>query len=121
MVMADSEILAKYNKAENKKSCIRILADLNGTGIKEMASHLEKLGAILPPTTTKKAAAEVVLGTNLKAFAESIAALAQEFPNAVVCIGGGALTAMVVITRYDVAGKPISTEVKLEAGRGKNA
>jgi len=107
MVMTDSEILAKYSKAENKKSCIQILADLNGTTVTDMKSHLEKLGVPVPKP--RKAAAEVPVGTTLKRFADSVSALAQEFPDALVCIGGGVLTAMVVTTRYDAAGKTLAT------------
>ena len=119
MVMADNEILAKYNKSENKRQCIQILADLNGTTTKEMTAHLEKLGVPVPKRG--KTAEEVVVGTSLNALIGTLSALAVDHPNALVCIGGGILTSVVVTSRFGADGKLMNTEVRLEAGKGKNA
>lgn len=44
--MSDEEIIRNYQKAENKKAQIGILADLNDVSIKMMKQKLESLGLL---------------------------------------------------------------------------
>lgn len=44
MYMNDSEILGKFNRADDKKAIVQVLADLNGCNKDEMEKHLVSLG-----------------------------------------------------------------------------
>lgn len=44
MYMNDSEILGKFNRADDKKQIVQVLADLNGCSKSEMEKYLVELG-----------------------------------------------------------------------------